>query len=73
MFDGRFDLQLPEGAEIKLSASIGISMYPEQGLSFAALYKASDEALYEAKRGGKGGAGVYDHYRKLTYKKLGAV
>lgn len=35
------------------SASIGISFFPESGSSFNELYRVADEALYEAKRGGK--------------------
>lgn len=35
------------------TASIGVSMYPEDGKSFQELYKAADNALYEAKKQGK--------------------
>lgn len=38
---------------VPLSGSIGISVYPEQGLSLEALYEQADMALYEAKRKGK--------------------
>ncbi len=38
---------------VLLSGSIGISIYPEQGLSMEVLYEQADMALYEAKRKGK--------------------
>lgn len=38
---------------IKLSASIGISRYPDDGVSLKTLYARADEALYCAKKKGK--------------------
>ncbi len=38
---------------VELSASIGISLYPEHGRTLEELYAKADEALYEAKRCGK--------------------
>ncbi|MCR5813930.1 MAG: GGDEF domain-containing protein [Desulfovibrio sp.] len=38
----------------KLSLSIGISLYPQHGLSFKDLYKNADKALYDVKKQGKG-------------------
>lgn len=38
---------------IRLSASIGISRYPENGRMLQELYAQADSALYEAKRNGK--------------------
>lgn len=37
----------------KISASIGISIYPDDGKEFAELFRNADHALYEAKRQGK--------------------
>lgn len=37
---------------IKLDGSIGIALYPEDGLEAAQLYKAADSAMYKAKRMG---------------------
>lgn len=37
---------------IKLDGSIGIALYPEDGLEAAQLYKAADAAMYKAKRMG---------------------
>lgn len=40
-------------AEIALSGSIGISLYPESGRTVEALYAEADSSLYQAKRQGK--------------------
>lgn len=40
--------------EVKLSASVGCSLYPENGNSFETLFEKADIALYEVKRSGKG-------------------
>lgn len=40
-------------AEINLTGSIGISIYPGDGTTLDELYTKADDALYEAKRGGK--------------------
>lgn len=42
-----------KGAQMKTSASIGVALYRQHGSTPEALYKASDVALYEAKRAGK--------------------
>ena len=42
--------------EYRGSASVGVSVYPENGSSFSELYKMADNALYITKRKGK------DHY-----------
>jgi len=39
--------------ELRISASIGIALYPDDGDSAASLLKAADAAMYEAKRGGR--------------------
>jgi two-component system cell cycle response regulator len=38
---------------VRLTVSIGISSYPRHGASFSALIEAADQALYEAKQGGR--------------------
>jgi diguanylate cyclase (GGDEF)-like protein len=44
---------LIEGHELAASASIGISVYPQDGADPAALQKHADAAMYRAKLGGK--------------------
>lgn len=39
--------------QVKVSGSIGISLYPGNGRTLDEMYAKADEALYEAKRGGK--------------------
>lgn len=41
-----------EGLELYTSASIGISLFPEDGMSAATLIKHADTAMYEAKKEG---------------------
>lgn len=48
---------LIDGCEIALTASIGISLYPDDGDNFDALLKNADTALYTAKDAGR------DNYR----------
>ncbi|MBQ6342362.1 MAG: diguanylate cyclase [Anaerolineaceae bacterium] len=38
----------------RISFSIGISLYPENGKTFQELYKAADHALYSVKKNGRG-------------------
>lgn len=42
-----------EGHELRIGASIGISLYPENGKDLETLIKSADEAMYTAKRKGK--------------------
>lgn len=41
-----------EGTEINISASIGIAIYPTDGIDFEQLIKYADTAMYAAKNGG---------------------
>src|SRR3954465_3260386 len=49
-----------EAFEVFTSASIGVSVYPEHGLSYEALRRNADSAMYRAKSGQKGGAAFFD-------------
>ena len=51
---------LIEGYEILTSASIGVSVHPEHGLSYEALRRAADTAMYRAKEAAKGAAALFD-------------
>jgi diguanylate cyclase (GGDEF)-like protein len=42
-----------EGHEIRVSASIGVSVFPRDGLDYHALFKNADIALYRAKNEGR--------------------
>lgn len=42
-----------ENHDYKISGSIGISLFPDDGNSYEELYKKADIALYKAKKGGK--------------------
>jgi diguanylate cyclase (GGDEF)-like protein/PAS domain S-box-containing protein len=42
-----------ETRSVRVSASVGIAVFPEDGTSFDALFRASDAAMYKAKQNGK--------------------
>jgi diguanylate cyclase (GGDEF)-like protein/PAS domain S-box-containing protein len=43
-----------EGRSVSVGASIGISIYPNDGRDLAGLLKCADAAMYQAKEGGRG-------------------
>lgn len=45
--------------ELKLSCSIGVSLYPQDSVRYRELYRKADEALYRTKRQGKNGYSFY--------------
>ena len=47
--------ELPDGAQARLSASIGVSLFPDHAGDAAALVKLADTAMYSAKQAGKNG------------------
>ncbi|GFZ33014.1 signaling protein [Clostridium zeae] len=49
------------GNELHVQASIGISMYPNDGTKVAALMKSSDIAMYAAKKNGGHGYKIYSN------------
>lgn len=53
-------IEIEAGKPVKISASIGIAQYPDDGCSFEMLYKRADKALYQAKENGKGHFVIYD-------------
>jgi diguanylate cyclase len=50
-----------DSAEISLTVSIGISLYPTHGVTAEALIANADAAMYEAKRAGPGGYRLFQH------------
>ncbi|MDH3635364.1 MAG: diguanylate cyclase [Gammaproteobacteria bacterium] len=48
-----------EKVEVVVSASIGISIYPENGTTAEALIRAADKAMYQIKRQGKNNFGFF--------------
>ncbi|MDQ0423168.1 diguanylate cyclase (GGDEF)-like protein/PAS domain S-box-containing protein [Peteryoungia aggregata LMG 23059] len=49
-----------ESSTVRLSASIGIALYPRHAANAAELLQKSDMAMYSKKRDGKNGAQLYD-------------
>jgi diguanylate cyclase (GGDEF)-like protein/PAS domain S-box-containing protein len=52
LLDGLFQPMVLSGQEVFPTGSIGIAMYPRDGVDAAALLKAADSAMYRAKGGG---------------------
>jgi len=46
---------LPGGAQARLSASMGVSLFPDHAADSNALVKLADTAMYSAKQAGKNG------------------
>lgn len=47
------------GQALRVSISIGVAFFPQHAEQFASLYKAADQALYQAKAAGRSGTAVY--------------
>ncbi len=63
-----------DGNELTLACSIGISMFPRDSKEWEALFKRADEALYTAKRQGKGRVIIVpESGRLLTPFKLDSI
>jgi predicted signal transduction protein with EAL and GGDEF domain len=45
----------PQPARIQVTVSIGVAVYPDHGATGAAVLEAADDALYQAKGGGRDG------------------
>lgn len=53
-------LLLPDGLELSMSASAGMSFYSEDGTNYADLLKYADFAMYQVKKASKGSIRAYD-------------
>lgn len=54
------------GDELRISASIGIAIYPDDGENFTTLTRHADAAMYEAKDKGRGQYHFYSEYMDKT-------
>ena len=50
--------------ECKINSSIGIALYPDSGKDNETLLRNADSAMYEIKRNGKGGVGIFMNQSK---------
>lgn len=59
-------LLLPDGLELNMSASAGMSFYSEDGTNYSDLLKYADFAMYEVKKSSKGSINAFnqEHYLK---------
>jgi len=53
-----------DGHDLHVTASIGISVYPNDGLDSAVLIKAADTAMYKVKASGRHGYQFFEHSMK---------
>ncbi|MDR2837195.1 MAG: diguanylate cyclase [Azonexus sp.] len=51
-------IELPSGADLTISLSIGIAFFPDHATDAAGLLKKADNAMYESKRAGRGAYSV---------------
>lgn len=58
--------QTPDGQELQVSPSIGIAVYPRDGLDFDTLSRHADAAMSQAKRMGRATFAFYDHALGVT-------
>lgn len=69
-------MQLPfviEGSELRVTPSIGLAHYPEDGDDAEALIAHADVAMYMAKQGGRNGYTTYDTRMRDTAKRVMAI
>ncbi len=52
--------EIPDEAEVAVSLSMGIALFPQHGKTYGELYNCADTALYHAKAAGKDRFVIYD-------------
>lgn len=57
------------GKLVRITMSMGVSVAPNDGMTFDKLYENADKALYEVKNGGKGAFRLYNETATDTTKK----
>lgn len=65
-------------SSVKVTCSIGVSIYPKDGNTFKEMYTRADKALYQAKNLGKNNYIIYNHdafkgLEELNYSSLGTA
>ncbi|MEN3374127.1 CHASE domain-containing protein [Dechloromonas sp. ZS-1] len=55
-----------DGIELSLSCSLGVAVYPEDGMDEISLSKAADEAMYRAKANGRDGVQIASRNESVT-------
>lgn len=58
------------GQDYVISASIGISLFPRDGKTYAELFAKADAALYQIKNAGRGHFAVYGEIAEAETKAL---
>ncbi len=56
-----------DSVSVEMSASVGISLFPDHGKSFNELYNNADIALYHVKSSGKNNYKIYDSKLKIQH------
>ncbi len=54
-------IELPNGTAVQISASIGITIYPDDDHEADILLRHADQAMYQAKQGGKNRFAFFEH------------
>jgi len=61
------------GKSLRMTASLGIAVYPQHGADSDALLRAADEALYEAKAAGRNRVAVYNKESVTVQARMSAA
>lgn len=80
-YDVRFDMQVQRLFEVltdqyenfKISVSMGISLYPSDGLTYDEIFECADKALYASKRSGKNQYRYYSTDMKNLFSVLSPI